>query len=390
VNDYFLRLAPVVLCTGLLGLQAQPVVTNGGELVGAIHGPSTCSTSGCHGGATPQSRQFAIWSQRDVHSRSFNTLTSARSARMAEALQLGDPTKNASCTACHAPLQTVAPSLLAANARVEDGVSCVSCHGTATEDWLRSHTRPDWTHADRVAAGMKDLRNLYTRANNCVACHQNIDPQLVKVGHHPQLVFELDGQAASEPKHWREVGGWQGGQAWYVGQAVALRELSWALVHGKTEPELDFARWAGLLWVLQTCDAGESLPAFGSLTAEAAKPAYAAALETADAGARRAAGISWTPALTMTLVRKLAASHSAFLEKDTPQPVQARRAERLVLALDRLLSSMPAKERPEAAGAPLDRLFQLAQSVPDFAPGEFARALAAFELSLAAPAAPSA
>ncbi|MDB6092825.1 MAG: hypothetical protein JWM32_387 [Verrucomicrobia bacterium] len=301
---------------------------------------------------------------------------------MAEALKIDNPTKSATCAACHAPLQTVEPTFLAANAHPEDGVSCVTCHGVSTDDWLRSHTRPDWTHQDRVAAGMRDLRNLYIRANSCVACHQNIDPQLVKVGRHPQLIFELDGQAVSEPKHWTEAANWQGGQAWFVGQAVALREMSWALAHERTDADLDAPRWAGLLWLLQRCDAGDALPPIAAVSNEASQASYAGAMDQADVIARRGAEITWSSDLTKTLVKKLAATHPDFLDAATAQPVQARRAERLVLALDRLLASLPVAQRPPAAGAPLDKLFQLAQSVPDFSPKDFARELAAFEMAL--------
>src|SRR6185437_13041129 len=100
-----------------------------------------------------------------------------------------------------------------------------SCHGRA-ENWIRSHTRTDFTHMDRVHAGMRDLQNIYVRANSCVACHQNVDADLLQAGH-PELIFELDGQLVSQPRHWREKSGWSGPQTWLVGQAVALREMSW-------------------------------------------------------------------------------------------------------------------------------------------------------------------
>ena len=57
--------------------------------------------------------------------------------------------------------------------------------------------------ADRTAAGLRDLKSLYVRANTCVACHQTVDSPLLKAGH-PELTFELDGQSASQPRHWRE------------------------------------------------------------------------------------------------------------------------------------------------------------------------------------------
>ena len=381
MNRAFLRLVIAVSCGSAdcaWGETLPPPATPAG---GVIPGPSTCATSGCHGGADAISRQYVIWSQRDVHSRAYATLTSARAARMGEALKIENPAQNATCTACHAPLQTVAPGLLAADAHVEDGVACASCHGTG-ETWLRSHSRPDWTHADRVAAGMHELRNLYGRANTCVACHQNIDPALVKVGKHPQLIFELDGQAASEPKHWRETATWHGAQAWYVGQSVALREMSGALLHGSADAELEAPRWAGLLWVLQRCELGDAPPSLAGLASDPAPAAYTAALETTDLTAQRAAGLAWTNEMTKALLKKLAAAHPGFLDASVTKPVQAYRAERLVLALDRLLASLPAKQRPTAADAQLDVLFRLAQSIPDFSPADFARELAVFEKTL--------
>ncbi|MBS0664351.1 MAG: hypothetical protein JSR48_13885 [Verrucomicrobia bacterium] len=376
--------APLFRPLALLVLTTVCSRLGAAEVPGAacIDGPATCSTSGCHGGASESSRQYAIWSQRDVHSRSFATLTSARSARMAEALRIPDPAKSNRCTTCHAPLANVAPELLAANAHVEDGVTCVSCHGPATDEWIRAHTRKDWSHADRVAAGTRELRNLYGRANACVACHQNIDPEIVRVGVHPQLIFELDGQTASEPSHWREREGWHGAKAWYVGQAVALRELSSALAHGRTDAGLDGARWSALVWLLGQCATDSSPSPFRQLSSDQTPAAYAAALETADTAARQAADSNWSAESSRTLLRQLAATQAAFRETSVSTPVQARRAERLVLALDRLIASLPATERPKAGGEALDRLFQLAQSVPDFEPAKFADALGRFGQAL--------
>ena len=82
------------------------------------------------------------------------------------------------------------------------------------------------------------------------------------------------------------------------------------------------------------------------------------------------------------VLKNLAASHPAFLDASVAKDVQAYRAERLVLALDRVTASLPANQRPAAAAAPLDKLFQLSQSIPDFAPAEFAKALAVFEQAL--------
>jgi hypothetical protein len=341
-------------------------------------GAGTCSTSGCHGGAGERSDQFAVWSQLDPHSRSYATLTTARAARMAEALSIANPSGSPRCVVCHAPLAGVSPSRLGSGTGPEEGVSCASCHD-APDRWLRGHTRADWTHADRVAAGMRDLDDLYTRANTCVACHQSIDPELVNAGRHPALIFELDGQTQDEPKHWRERTGNLGAQAWFVGQAVALREVSWALLNARADTARSVPEWRGLGWLLSRTGLD-----FGAAPLDCSAPApaaFATTVQAADLLAKRAAR-SWSPQDGPVVLRRLAQAGGDFLEPGTDRLTQAFRAERLVLALDRLLSALPADERPPGSSAVLDRLFHLAQSRPDFAPEEFARELDGFARSL--------
>jgi len=349
-----------------------------------ILGAGSCSTSGCHGGADEKSRQHIVWSQADVHSRAYATLTTARSARLAEALRIPDPATSARCTTCHAPALTVPSVQLAPNVKATEGVSCASCHGPAS-NWLRSHTRADYTHADRVATGMRDLANLHVRANTCVACHQNIDPELVNTGRHPRLIFELDGQAASEPKHWRERAGWNGAQAWYVGQAVALREMSAALLSGKADAVRESPRWEGLLRVLQRTG-DQNARTLSTPSASKDSSVYADAVAACDQLAKTAAA-SFSPAQTASFLSRLAATHPEFNDRSISREMHACRAERLVLALDRLLAALPAEQRPPAAGPALDRLFRYVQSVPDFSPGDFAGALAAFSKTVPVPAA---
>lgn len=341
-----------------------------------VYGALTCSTSACHGGAADKSRQYVIWSQRDVHSRAYATLGTARAARMAEALAIKDPLTDHRCTSCHAPLATVPPALVGPEARVSEGVSCVTCHGPL-EGWLRSHTRTDYTHADRVASGMRDLRDLSARANACVACHQNIEPALVNVGKHPALIFELDGQSQVQPKHWHEPEGRSGAQAWFVGQAVAWRELSWSLRQGAADPVRDLPRWQALGWLLHRTGLDYDVAAVGQPSGDSTPAALTRAQESADQLARRAAQ-AWSPAHTTGALARLAATSADFRDAVEPALTHACRAERLVLALDRLLAALPAERRSAAASAQLDTLFKLAQSIPDFSPPDFARELAVF------------
>lgn len=328
---------------------------------GAADGPAArfvgsqgCASSSCHGGAGEKRSQWGTWNAADVHRRANTTLSTRRSVQIAEAAKLGDPVSNARCTVCHAPFADV-PAALRLNALDRaDGVSCETCHGPA-EPYLRPHWRPDFTLADRIASGLRDLRNPYVRANTCVACHQNVDRDLVEAGH-PELVFELDGQARSEPRHWKEAEGFSGAQAWLVGQAVAWRETAWYAGKPDQKSERLDARAAGLRWIVT-------------------RAARAAGLSDAepDALAKAAAGARWKAETTAAVLHSLAGSAPEFRDA-TPRDVQARRAERLVLAIDRLLAASPAGAEKKVE-AELGELFRLAQSLPDFAPSEFAAVL---------------
>jgi hypothetical protein len=186
-------------------------------------GANSCASTGCHGGGGQNQNQFLVWSLKDFHSqRPAATLTTARAKQIADALDMTDATADTRCTSCHAPLHEVPEDQRGENFKVSEGVSCESCHGPA-EKWLRAHTRHDYTRADRTAAGMPDLQDIYVRANTCVACHQVVSEPLLKAGH-PELIFELDGQSVAEPKHWTAEKNGNSAQVWFIGQAVALRE----------------------------------------------------------------------------------------------------------------------------------------------------------------------
>ena len=345
-------------------------------------GANSCANSSCHGGGGQN--QFLIWSLKDFHSqRPAATLTTARAKQIAGALDIKDAAADARCTSCHAPLQEVPENLRGENFKVSEGVSCESCHGPA-ENWLRSHTRHDYTVADRTAAGMRDLQNLYVRANTCVACHQNVNAEILKAGH-PELIFELDGQSVAEPKHWRAEKNGNGAQAWLVGQAVALREMSWQMtqVHGVTELSQRMTetnlldRLYALSWLLYQVT-GERL------TPSTMMEDFEGGQRLADNLARGKSEAIWTEQTTREYLTRLASLAPSFLDEKVRQSLQVRRAERLVLALDRLAAVLPELKKNEPVQSSLNQLFKLAQSVPDFDPKQFAAALQKFSAALAA------
>jgi Cytochrome c554 and c-prime len=334
----------------LCGVQLCLIVANGLNHAAAKEPPQTrvaeakfvgsagCKSSSCHGGAGEKRSQYITWSQRDFHTRAYAILLDARSARIGEGLGIPEPQSSARCTVCHSPLQSLPQTRLAVTAHPDEGVSCENCHGAAG-GWLRGHTRADWTYAMRVSAGMHDLRSLYVRANGCVACHQNVDADLLKAGH-PTLLFELDSQSINEPKHWREDDSWSGARAWLVGQAVALRETAWRS-RSDSNPAADMTETVGALaWLLQKITLSE--PILPKIV-EPATSDLGPLQKEADDLARHAANWNLTGDSTMRLLRMLADTGSEFSVANNRSLEELfYRARRLVLALDCLTNTIKA------------------------------------------------
>lgn len=315
--------------------EPRQIRESGGAFVGSVG----CKSSSCHGGAGPKRSQYITWSQKDFHTKAFAVLLNSRSERIAESLGIPAAQTSARCTVCHSPSQSVAASRLTATAHPDEGVSCENCHGAAG-GWLRGHTRPDWTYNTRVAAGMRDLRSLYVRATACAACHQNLAPELLKAGH-PDLFFELDSQSVAEPKHWKDDDSWSGPREWLTGQAVALREMSWALASDPQSDDASNARWNGLAWLCATTSAaGGAWPQVTHPPATPGMSDFNRARSEADALARRASVSNWNESTARTLLSVLASSEGEFTAQKAAPPLLGQRAKRLVLALDRLVYAL--------------------------------------------------
>ena len=377
LKHFFLRSSGIIFVSLLLPpsvASAAPTATptqDNVRYVGAVN----CQSSMCHGGASPSRYQFTIWSQEDFHSRAYATLITSRSTRIAEGLGIAAATESSRCTVCHAPYETIPTAQLESSVHVTEGVSCEECHNAASP-WLRGHTRPDWTYADCVHAGMRDLRSAYVRANTCVACHQVIDPDLLKAGH-PELIFELDGQTASEPRHWKEKDVWFGPKAWLVGQAAALRDISLDLAaHPGANPD-QVAQQQALFWLLN------QVPPVKAGTPPDTQPSAIATWS--DQLAQNVSGQTWDQAMTSESLTALAATADSFLDDHVSHLEQAMRAERLVMALDRLSKSLNGAStgQPPAGEAELSALFDAVHSREAFDPRAFSDELHKFADAIA-------
>jgi hypothetical protein len=371
----------LALAFALLSSPAQEVEIaprEGGRFVGA----AGCKSSSCHGGAGEKRSQYLTWVQKDFHTRAYAILTDARSARIAEALAIPAAQESSRCTVCHSPFQSVAPARLMPTAHPDEGVSCESCH-SAAGPWLRGHTRKDWNYAMRVTAGMRDLRSFYVRANTCVACHQNLESDISKAGH-PELTFELDGQSIAEPKHWRDDDPQSGLRAWLVGQAVALREMSWGLSRNETPGSAEVDRWKGLTWVLAKTTAQQTnLPLIDQPDGTTSPLVFSTSQQQADLLARRAAQYQLGDDFAHRLLSALVETDSEFVvSKETSPDLLFRRAQRLVLALDRL-SAAVSNEAPGSAKNPvLVKLIEDVRTRADFQAPRFVEHLRSFRATL--------
>ena len=336
-------------------------------------GSPSCASTSCHGGGTNHNESL-IYERRDPHAVSCGILNKGTSLRMAEVLGIkGNVAADARCNVCHAPMQGVAPEHLVKDLKPDLGVGCESCHGPA-ENWLRFHTRPDVNFQQIVATGMRDLNDIYGRANTCVACHLNLDEELRKAGH-PELYFELDGQGIAQPRHYHDVRPSLGPRSWLTGQAAALREVSWKLALKKDDQMLP--RWKALVWLLQKTELGlQELP----------KNADFSAMQTAADGlAKKAALKLWTPDGVEKQLKEYVSLYAEFADVKADRVLLRRQAEVLVPAIDRLWREHKKTAQTDVAQfeAAFNTLHLLAMDHEDFEPSKFSSILGKLQLVFA-------
>ena len=391
---------------------------------GSYTGPGSCAASSCHGSVRPVAgsrilqTEYTIWVVQDKHARATEVLNNAVSLRMAKILGIGRPDGEQKCLICHA---VDAPAQQRARSYSAEGVSCEACHGPAS-GWLGPHTTRGWTHAQSVAAGMYDTKDLVRRTEKCAACHigsadKSVDHEMIAAGH-PDLVFDLEAFSSAMPRHWRSEDPWQNVRSWSVGQIVQLREglerLStrskggawpeyaeldcFSCHHSLTRPENSWrqelgyrerrpgnppwnhARFAAARLVARVADAG-SADALESqiqnLASEVSKlhadrtrviSATAAVQGSLDALARRLAAVPVDRARTLQYVRAIAE------DADRIAAGGERAAEQAAMSLETLLGTLAQnKEVDQAASrAALDRLFQQLENPSGYDPRKFA------------------
>ena len=144
---------------------------------------------------------------------------------------------------------------------------------------------------------------------------RTLAPDLLKAGH-PDLFFELDGQSVAEPKHWQDEEPWSGLREWLTGQAVALREMSWALASDPQNDPHSIARWNGLAWLCATATSAASIPSPVSQPSTLPDRSDFITMQTqADSLARRASTSNWSDGSARALLIALASADGEFTAK---------------------------------------------------------------------------
>jgi hypothetical protein len=273
---------------------------------------------------------------------------------MAESLDIANPAQDIRCTSCHAPFAALKKAEKLESARPEEGVSCESCHGAAGS-WVRTHTRTDVSRPQRVAAGMRDLEDLYLRTNTCVACHQVIEPDLLAAGH-PRLHFEQAGLSEREPRHWQEL--WSDPQLWLVGQTAALRELSGKWVASGGDAWLH-QEWTFLYGLLQAV--GPTVGRSWTLPSGLDKP-DSAFVRACDAQTKALASLRWSNDLTLPLLHTLVRHSKKPGPASEPAAFTKWKWQRISASTVTLAGALPAASRTSLS-RPLSTL-KLLDSTP--------------------------
>lgn len=203
-------------------------------------GVASCAGSTCHGrsegnGAIVRQDEIATWQSPSgvsgAHSRAYALLSGRRGKQIIASLGYTAQQTAENCNGCHttfAPASQRGPKF-----RLDDGVSCESCHG-ASIGWLSSHYEVAGTHPNNVRNGLTPLEQPRTRARVCLDCHygstdrgQFVTHAMMAAGH-PRITFELDLFSAFQQHHdidsdyVARKGRPDSVQLWAVGQAEAV------------------------------------------------------------------------------------------------------------------------------------------------------------------------
>lgn len=148
--------AIVALCLPTLSARAQ-----GPDYDASLYaGTKSCKM--CHK-KEETGAQFAKW-EAGPHSKTWEMLGSDESKEIAAKLGIDDPQTSGKCLKCHATAYNFTEEVQTTKIKVEEGVSCESCHGPG-KNYKKKEIMKD--HDQSVANGM-----VYpAKEKSCTHCH---------------------------------------------------------------------------------------------------------------------------------------------------------------------------------------------------------------------------
>jgi hypothetical protein len=111
--------------------------------------------------------QLAKW-QASKHAKAFETLGTAAAKEAGKKLGIDDPQKSGKCLKCHSTAYNFTETVATEKIKVEDGVTCESCHGPG-KNYMKKSVMEN--RKDAIAAGM-----IHPATQSCKNCHNDQSP----------------------------------------------------------------------------------------------------------------------------------------------------------------------------------------------------------------------
>ena len=161
--------------------------------------------------------EFEIWETTDKHRLAYVALKGERAKTIGKLMKV-DVLKDRACVSCHA-VWADDPDVWAKKPGIlEEGVSCLACHGFDKNRWVANHGSPnpddrvDWRKKTRKEKddlyGMTDLWDPAKRTRLCASCHignaaegKVLTHEMYAAGHPPLPGFDMS-NFSNAMRHW--------------------------------------------------------------------------------------------------------------------------------------------------------------------------------------------
>jgi hypothetical protein len=111
--------------------------------------------------------QLGVW-EKSPHAKAFQTLGTDKAKEAGKKAGVDDPQKSGKCLKCHSTAYNFTESVANEKVKVEDGVTCESCHGPGKK-YMAKSTMEDREKA--IAAGL-----IHPATQSCKLCHNEQSP----------------------------------------------------------------------------------------------------------------------------------------------------------------------------------------------------------------------